>query len=467
MRKQLFIVLSIFVTLGFVPAIQGTANSEFQGKEQYYLNFCSQILTSDADVATCIAFKKYYVDYSNSLQTDLDQMKGDLETLKKDMDSLINAINEQNSQISDLDAQISTVEQSIAIMEENLNILALEIADKESDISIRDAQIRERMVSMQRFMGINGYIDFVMGAEDLVDMIRRATGVEKITSFDKDQIAALQTDIEALNRDKEELERQKQELADRKEALDTQKNILAQLRAENEVYLNAFRAQEAEYLSKMRSVSTSISQIAANMPNINTSKPGDLPNLGLNNGFTFPVSGSYYKSAGTWNYPASFGGGLHQGVDYAGSVGTKLVAPANAIVLYANNPCPTYSRGVGDMCGYPYGGGNTLLLAMEVNGTTYAVHYNHMAQENFAVKGLSSVNAGQVLGGIGSSGNSSGPHVHIEVINLGGMGVAEASSRFSRTADFSFGTGWTAGNRCESNGWKAPCKERPESIFGV
>lgn len=467
MRKSIVSIIVMVLLFGFVPTIPLNANTDFKGNEQYYLNFCSQILTSDADVQTCVNFKKYYAEYSNSLQNDLNNMKGELETLKQDIDKLMSAINAQSDQIKTLDSQIQAVASSIQTMEDNLGVLEIEIEIKEADISIRDEQIKERMISMQKFMGINGYVDFVMGAKDLVDMVRRVSGVEKITGYDKEQIALLQGDIEDLNADKAELERQKQELDDRKVTLDSQRSILDQLKIQNEEYLNAFRSQEADYLSRMRSVTTSISDIAANMPNINTSKPGDVPNVGTNNGFVFPVQGSFYKSAGTWNYPASFGGGLHQGVDYAGAVGTTLVAPANSLVLYANNPCPTYSSGLGNNCGYPYGGGNTVLLVMEVNGTTYAVHYNHMARENFVVKGLSSVVAGQVIGGIGSSGNSTGPHLHIEVINLGSIGVYEAANQFSRTADFSFGTGWSAGNRCESNGWRAPCKERPESIFGV
>ncbi|MGL5540291.1 MAG: murein hydrolase activator EnvC family protein [Erysipelotrichaceae bacterium] len=468
--KKISLFLLAFALLVFqVNPTWVEANSQFAGNEAYWINYCSQILQTDEDVQLCRDFKRYYAQLNDSLQGNLNQLEKELDKVKNDINNLIATVNGLNKQITVKDGEIKAVETSITKMEENIKTLEEAIIQTQADIDERNAQIQERMVVMQKFIGINGYIDFVMGAKDLVDMIRRATGVEKITSYDKEQIALLQADMAQLEADKAELERQKQELDDRKTELDQAKANLLEMKRVSEKYVSEFKKQEADYEAKLREIQVSISTIANNMPNINTSKPGDLPQLDLNNGFYFPVSGSYYKSAGTWYYPASFGGGLHQGVDYAASVGTALVAPANAYVAYANNPCPTYSAGIGDRCGYPLGGGNTVLMIMDVNGVTYAVHYSHMARENFYVKGQSTVSKGQVLGGMGTSGNSTGSHVHIEVINLGTKGAANALIEFNRTGDFNFGTGWSGGYRCENGSYnsKGYCKERPEKIFGV
>ncbi|MGL5978502.1 MAG: murein hydrolase activator EnvC family protein [Erysipelotrichaceae bacterium] len=466
MKKKRLLISFCALLLLAVPSIEINAVSQFQGQEDYYLDFCAGILKTDADVATCVSFKKYYASLQQGILDNLDKIEGDLASIKGDMSKLMATINEINADVKTVESRLATVEKNITKMEKNILQLEEEIEEKQKDIDARDEQIKLRMVAMQQFIGVNGYIDFIMGANDLVDLVRRASGVEKITSYDKEQIALLKEDMDALNADKKELERQKETLDEQKAGLVEQKAVLVSLQNKNNELMASYKSKEAEYEASYREQQVSLSTIANNMPNINTSRPEDLPNVETNTGFVFPVRGSYYKSAGTWNYPASFGGGLHQGVDYAAAVGTPLVAPANALILYANNPCPTYSAGLGDRCGYPTGGGNTVLMVMEVAGTTYAVHYNHMARENFVAKGLSSVNQGQVIGAIGTSGNSTGAHVHIEVINLGSMGMYNALQKFNATGDFNFGTGWRGGYRCE-NGVAAPCKERPESIFGV
>ena len=90
----------------------------------------------------------------------------------------------------------------------------------------------------------------------------------------------------------------------------------------------------------------------------------------------------------------------------------------------------------------------------------------HLSQNGFAVSAGSQVSVGQTMALTGNSGNTSGPHCHIEVINLGSMSVSEAVSRFQSTADFSWGNGWgssAVNNNCSVKA--APCRIRPETIF--
>ena len=179
-------------------------------------------------------------------------------------------------------------------------------------------------------------------------------------------------------------------------------------------------------------------------------------------GFTAPIHGGG-KSAGTWAYP---GGGLHLGLDWAVPIGTPLYAPANGVIIYASNPVASSSGYLGNWSGHPAGGGNTIEMLCNVNGTLYAVSFAHLAQEGFAVRAGQQVSQGQVLARTGNSGNSSGPHCHIEVINLGSMSVNDAVARFSQTADFAWGTGWNStATSCEATGGATPCRERPERFF--
>lgn len=75
------------------------------------------------------------------------------------------------------------------------------------------------------------------------------------------------------------------------------------------------------------------------------------------------------------------------------------------------------------------------------------------------------VTSGTVIGRVGSSGNSSGPHCHVEVFYLGDASNFNAF-KSSWNGDLAFGAGWAGSDRKCDSGTGAPCRLRPESLFG-
>jgi murein DD-endopeptidase MepM/ murein hydrolase activator NlpD len=153
----------------------------------------------------------------------------------------------------------------------------------------------------------------------------------------------------------------------------------------------------------------------------------------------------------------------------ATSVNTSVKAVANGVVIYSSNACPTYGY-LGNACGKPgrsYSG-NQLYLLVSVNNISYAIAYLHLAQNTVLPIGTI-VNAADVIGKLGSSGSSTGPHVHVEVIYLGTNNVGYYANAWKGDLFFGTSSGTTAINtyRCDYNGHKAPCRENPLTIFSV
>ena len=156
---------------------------------------------------------------------------------------------------------------------------------------------------------------------------------------------------------------------------------------------------------------------------------------------------------------------MHLGADYPRSVGTPIYAAGNGVVLKSSDGCP-YGY-LGSNCGGSgsTGGGNQVYLLTSINGSLYAVKYLHMLAGTPIAQGTI-VSAGQKIGEVGSSGNSSGPHVHVEVFYLGTQSLSSYASSWN--GDLSFGAGWgsAALNRLCENNYSAPCRIKPESLFG-
>ncbi len=430
---------------------------DFASNESYYLEFCSVPRPSKEEAEICVQFREYYKDKSGELEQQINNLNKDIEAIKGNISLLIEAINEQDAIITALETKIAENDAYIAKIQENIDSLAREIEEKQKNIELRDKQIKDRMLAEQPAVGTNSYVDFMMGAKDLVDLMRIVEGIERITENDQQQIEALEKEREELDVAKAEQVRFQEEEEEKKEENVKNKQQAEGVKQQQQEFLASYRAQEAELNEKMRSAQVDLNSIRENMISINTGSVSD-------SAWTFPVLGGYL-SAGTWYYP---GGGVHLGMDIAASVGTPLVAPANSIVLYANNPVPTYSGYLGNWSGYPVGGGNTVLLLTNVNGTTYAVSFAHMAQENFYARAGQQLARGQQFGAVGNSGNTSGPHAHIEVINLGSISTDTAIAQFQSHGAFDWRLGWGASalsRTCPATGWSTPCRERPESIF--
>ena len=437
-----------------------TAN--FEGNEEAWLNKCSVAQETEAAAQQCAAFKEYYAGLSSSLEGEVSSLNKKIASIQSNIEEITSVMKQLQSVIDQLDKKIKINEANIRTIEGQIVKLNGEIKKKQKDIDQRNKIITDRMLDEQAVTGTNVDVEVIMGSKDLVDMIRKVDGLQRITDSDQIEIKKLQKDKAELDHQKSEKNRLKADIEAKKAENEKDKKETENVQKQKKELLKEYRKQEAELNEKMRSTQVNIESIQNNMININTSVAGKLDFSG-NGALMMPVRGGSV-SAGTWYYP---GGGVHLGLDMAAPIGTQIVAPADGIILYANNPVPTNGGYLGNWSGYPAGGGNSIHMLTQAGGTTYAISFFHMSNEGFAVSAGTQVKKGQLLGLTGNSGNTSGPHCHIEVINLGNMSISSAISQFRSSADFAWGCGWGNGalsRTCGASG--APCREKPENIFG-
>ncbi len=120
---------------------------------------------------------------------------------------------------------------------------------------------------------------------------------------------------------------------------------------------------------------------------------------------TEPVQIMMPLTTGSYRLTSQYGyrwGGMHEGMDMAAPAGTPIHAVAAGEVTYV---------------GYGLGGrsGMIIVLKHEVDGQTFWTWYIHMYPDGIFVQEGQQVAAGEVIGEVGSYGNSTGPHLHLEV----------------------------------------------------
>lgn len=457
MKKIALIVLSV-ILLFTLPVSATTA--EFAANESYYSNLCA---SSDAinHKETCSAYQNHVNTKALSAASDLEALRQDLKDLKNNILIYAKEVTAYEDKIEAISADIQNTESSIKESEHTISLLEQQIADREARIEEIDVFIQERMVAMQSFIALNSYIDFIVGATDFVDLVRRIEGINEITKADKANIDALSLEVAAFNADKEELQRQVSVLEENKANLEKNKATQLGLMEVVEAILLEYRIQEAELMSKEEYMAANLSVIQEQLKSIATALNNIIPSAG----WIYPIDGNFKVTAGAWTYP---NGGTHLGIDLGSPIGTPLLAIGNGVVIYSSNACPTDGY-YGNPCGYPgiNRGGNQVYLMVSVNNATYGIIYMHLEKDTPIASGTV-VNQGQVIGRVGDSGSSTGSHLHIEVHYLGTHSVSYYATHWN--GDLSFGSSW--GNtglnyRCELNGNKAPCRLNPLKVFNV
>lgn len=461
--RQLFKVV-LCICMLFV----GTVNVHAEGEEAppysdttYWNDLCMKngSTLSAAEKTSCNA----YINYMSRESADLNRQLQDIE---KQRDEISKNVQEWAEKIRDYDTQISGLNNQIGELNHQIEALHIQILEKQDEIEFKQSEIdavkekfKNRMVLSQETMRLNQYLDIIMGAKDLNDLIRRTNAINDIAAYDKKEVDNLNILIGELNKAVEELEVAKAELDEAKAEIQVKANSVIVLRQQAAVVEEEYRKQVADLEAQGNRIAGDIEAIQSAMKEIQE----QLNAIAVSAGWSYPVGGAHI-SAGTWAYNS---GGVHLGEDFAAPVGTGIAAVGNGVVLKSVDGCGVGY--LGNTCGGAQGGstsgGNQIYLLTNINGSLYAVKYLHMLAGTPIAQG-SIVTAGQYIGSVGSSGNSSGPHCHIEVFYLGSGSIASYASSWN--GDLAFGCGWGStgvATACE-NGNSAPCRVRPETVFG-
>lgn len=458
MKKKILLFIATFMFASVVSNVNAV-DYNFPANESYYATLCSSAAAAK-NVTACTAYQAYVNQKVKDAEAQLKNLQASLKNLKNNILALAQQVTTYNDQIAQLEKDITNLENSIVNSEKAIADLSEQIVIRTKTIEGIDQTVKDRMIQMQSFVSLNSYIDFMMGAKDFSDLILRVEGINDITKYDRDQINALLEQVNALNADKAEVERQKEAQLQNKSNLEANQVTIAALKVSVDAIIGEYRKQEAELASKAQEMAADINATSAILKKVAEA----LKNVPTSSGFIRPFS-KFHVSAGVWAYPE---GGYHSGTDFANPIYTPVKAVANGVVIYTSNACPNYGY-LGSTCGKPgrtYGG-NQLYLMVSVNEKSYAIVYLHLVKNSTIPIG-SIVNGGDVVAQLASSGSSTGPHTHVEVIYLGNNNVGYYANSWKGDLMFGASSG-TAGMayRCDFNGRKPPCRENPQTIFNV
>ena len=345
-------------------------------------------------------------------QSQIDALEEQRDALRAEREEMQAGIDELESQQADvlqqkaaLDAQNEVYRQEIELIEEQVSLYTQLVEQKRQEVELATQAESEQLATYRRHvraMEENGrytYLSILFGSRSLGELMSNLDMIGEIMEADQrsyEQYTAAREQSEQIQAEYEtmltELDSRQSELETEKAALEVQIDEATQMIVDLEAQLETDRAAYEEQLAKEAALEADIQEMIAEL------ERQEAANSIVSTGtYIWPLPGYRPGSAYGWRIHPIWGDRrFHAGEDIGAPSGTSILAADSGIATVI----PDNGNGYGNYIIINHGGGRTTL-------------YAHMS--GFAVSNGATVTQGQTIGYVGSTGNSTGPHLHFEV----------------------------------------------------
>ena len=391
-------------------------------------------------------------DSISDLEQQLQQLEQENQKYQKILDDTKSDIAEKEEYKSALVSKVQVLDEKIAVTREKISSLNDDIKEKQDAYDKGLSEVEDQfdaLANRLRILYMSGNatdLEIIFGAKDFSDLIDKMELVKSLANSDKELISEIQTKLDELSTKKEALEADKKDLETQQASLKSDQDEFNKLISDNDEILKNLYASNSEAQNSLESAALQSDEIEAKISQYyaaqkaaaeraaqasqSSSSSGSSSSSSSSSSSGSSSSGS--SSSGSSSVIVPSGSGFawptpgfvslssewfedrevynHGGIDIAGAgiMGTPVVAAADGTVVATNSSC-THNWGKSYSCGCGGGYGNYVMISHAGGKMTV---YGHLT--SLTVRSGQSVSRGQVIGYVGSTGNSTGPHLHYE-----------------------------------------------------
>lgn len=365
-------------------------------------------------VLVCCAVLIVSAPITSYADSTLDHLNDQYSELEKQQQALKDKLNQtktekekQEAIRNNLNSQITTTQKQITLLDNKINYLQNDIADKEERINELSAEVLEQQdLFMKRIRSIyktsvgTSMLGMVFGVDSLGSYLSYGKYLSRISEHDSALLQTLSDNITELRDLQQQMQAEKEDLADTKVTAESKKASLTSQKTEVESTLQDIKKMEQEYLADQATIQKEMKQIQADIDAIYAANSGNGSQVDYSTtGFIYPVNGyTYISSYYGWRFNNT---DYHTGVDFPAPANTPIRASASGTVIYVRT-----GAGYGRAWGY----GNYLIVD---HGGGFSTLYAHCT--SVAVSVGDTVTKGQTIAYVGTTGWSTGYHLHFEI----------------------------------------------------
>ena len=327
---------------------------------------------------------------SSNLEAEIAELKG-----KKDKQTKVKNL---------LVAQITNIQEQINVCTDGLNKLNKKIAKSEAEIKAKEQTIKEtKTLLKQRIRAIymsgstSSDVLLLLSSNSFSEFLTSRSLAKSISAKDEAVIKEINEAIKIIEESQEDIKKAIKEQNEAKAILDEKKAELRQKENQVNSVIYELSKDQSQLEADNKKLQAEIDRLTAEI-NAGMQQGGHQDIVYDGNGFAWPVPGYYnVTSEYGWRW-----GRMHKGLDISsgGIYGKPIVAAADGKVLVSGWSTGGYGYYVTINHGYK-------------DGSYYTTLYAHMSRT--ACSSGQKVKQGQVIGYVGSTGDSTGPHLHFEI----------------------------------------------------
>ena len=333
----------------------------------------------------------------------LQQIQASLADAQTRATQALAIVNQLKAQIAALQAKIAQTQTRMAATARQIQLTSAEISRQEANLQVRQGLLAKRIRVIDEH-GTTDYMELFVTSRSFTQLVDRIVTAQTIVSSDQRLVASLRQQRDQIRQLGLQLQDEHAQQAAMLKQQQDQRAQVQQTTATQQKALDYYNQIAAQYDTQRKQAEAQKAQIDAEVAQLQAQYDARARALGGGTGhFIWPERGPITQPFGCTTFllepydPNCPTLHFHSGVDIAPPFGTPVVAADNGIVSIVNFDC---------CIGY----GNYVVIT---HGNGYSTLYGHLSAINVAVN--QPVQQGQQIGAEGSTGFSTGPHLHFEI----------------------------------------------------
>lgn len=357
---------------------------------------------------------------AKNLEGELKDAKGEQSELEKEKKSAQKTLDKLETKKDDLENYIKEIDKDLNSRQKAINKLSSQLTEKEQQIAQTEAELQAAVEKSQRQYeamkerikyvyenGNDSYIEMILKAKSFSDFLNRAELVSQVYEYDKNMLQSFEELQKSISATKAQLEEDRKSIQTMQANAEYEKEQLEIVANAKEAQVKKYESDIGDMEAKIKAYDEEIKERNALIKQLEQQVKAQKAAAAANAGASAP---KYTGGKFTWPCPSStritdnFGmrphpiykvDKMHNGIDIGASYGADIVAAYGGTVVAA-----AYNKSMGNY------------VMIDHGGELYTI-YMHCSSLN--TKAGATVKAGQSIAKVGSTGNSTGNHLHFGV----------------------------------------------------